>query len=138
MNEMSLKKFLSLTMNTLQYLPETEKNRLFFLTPLGIISGEVSSEDDLPVKGVSRSSIESSAEITHKMLDMAPGFMERVQAQSPDTEFTPNEFIVLKDVSITNIDQSQIRKIGCLVLFTEHVLGLFLGPDPVFPQAADP
>ena len=103
-------------------------NKVFFLTPTGLISGipiapdETSSSDTTGTK--------TTKAIALSLLDAANGFFDQ-KMQEPETDRVPNDgYIVLGDVKVYSRNLSISYGLPSLVLFTSEIVGVFLGTLP--------
>lgn len=70
----SFKKIISLSMTTLPRQGDMENNKTFFLTPMGVVSGRISTAND--ISGEAATSADISAKVTHQTLKQVPQIVE--------------------------------------------------------------
>ncbi len=106
----------------------TEEKRIFFLTPAGIISGE------LPLKSSDGTDSSLLSPDTQKELDNVYSSARNLVEQSPAGEpYEPwtTQAISLNNVEIQTFDLKTTLKLPALTLFADQIVGASLTPPEI-------
>jgi hypothetical protein len=110
--------------------PTTEilsKNQVCFLTPMGVVSGTVmppvEKSDTLSEEQRDRAAEIVTREIVKESIKMLDEMLKDPNVERP----AKDSLIMLENAQIRSVDLSTSFTVKSLILFTDQILGVFLG-----------
>ena len=124
MDQISLKHAISCSFAGIVDMEEMKGHVVYFLTPIGLVSGKPLSLAE--IGEVNESNV--SEFILSSVLKGAWKYVDDKMEKNQDLTRSPEDgFIILKDVCIRPMDLSSTSSTPVLVLFIDQIIGAFVG-----------